>query len=125
MRQHHVAGRQAQAAEHGGRDARRQDDEIAHADPVGQVADEGVEHAGQLGEDGQAAGQGIADAQVSLDQGQQWSQKCRIGVMYQVADADGCHLVGLEAGAGRRYVEGSAVYGQSLVGHTGKFQGQD
>jgi hypothetical protein len=115
--QRRIAGDQPQAGEHGRRYRRRKNDEIAHADAVGQVANEGVEHTGQLREDGQAAGQGVADAQLRLKQWQQRRQERRVGVLHQVADADGGDLAGLEAGVRWQKVGGGLLDGDGLVGH--------
>ncbi len=109
QRQREVVGRKADHRHHRGRDARRQNHEIAQADAVGQIADEGVEQARQHGKNGQRAGHGIVGGERLLDYRQQRSQKCREGVMDEMGSRNGRHLIrvecGIDAGIGRREID--------------------
>ena len=98
QRQRRVGRRKAEATEHRRGDGWRQDDEIAHADPVGQIADEGVEQAGQLREDRQAAGRRHSRCPTLTGSAAVAARDRAEGIVDHVSGADGEHLVGLEPG---------------------------
>jgi hypothetical protein len=97
-----VAVEDAQNAEQSSGDGRSQNNKVAQAHAVGQVADERIKQAGQLGKNRQAAGKGIVGGQPLLQQRQQRGDEGTVGVVHKVAARDGEDLVGVEGvGNGR------------------------